>query len=561
MEGGGWTLVIRKRKPSYHQIHRRGSGLITVFVDNLPKSMVPKSLFTLFSSYGVEKDVFVSNKRRKAIGSRFGFVRYDCQIAAKVAVQKANGIWCDDMSLKVRIAEFGNDALYPKKEEVKKCKSEQMEKLRYGKLTNGGTGQRSYADAVQGTRKEKGKVIEQERCVWLACYGIPVNLWNTGTFKEIGTIYEEVIQHNVDTSNAKSFLCGKVRIITNNRDFINQVILLECNGKQFPVRVVEELLSPVWLRSGECSYQYNEGLFSIFGNEADMNSGAKDGKVEGRKENDSRADVACSNEVASIVKDTVEGSLHATKDRDRRVAKSTVREPDNGLGNSTVEGDGHDGVLKRVDKFSKNVAEQPQSSDGSKHMDGFIHTDGLLKSLSGPETVRPNINLEVVLHRTQVEDCPARPVGLSLSNLSDCVAQSQFMVGGAQVFLKEREDKIDMGREENISHSKGVYAQRRRGAVKRRGKTFQKGRILPKSFNRGAIFRAAAVAISNSQSFNSESSRRRGRIFKEAKATIQLEKSLGIDFGGKEDDLVDQIVQLEDRDLERIAAGARTADV
>ncbi|KAL7247212.1 hypothetical protein ACSBR2_002181 [Camellia fascicularis] len=108
----------------YHQIHRRGSGLITVFVDNLSESMVPKSLFTLFSSYGVVKDVFIPNKRRKSIGSRFGFVRYDCQTAAKVAVQKAYRIWCDDRSLKVRIVEFGNDALYPKKEGVRKGKIE-----------------------------------------------------------------------------------------------------------------------------------------------------------------------------------------------------------------------------------------------------------------------------------------------------------------------------------------------------------------------------------------------------------------------------------------------------
>ncbi|KAL7161381.1 hypothetical protein ACSBR2_041940 [Camellia fascicularis] len=82
--------------------------------------MVPRSLFTLFSSYGVVKDVFIPNKRRKATGSRFGFVRYDCSIAARVAVQKADGIWCDDKSLKVRLVEFGSNAQYPKKEEARK---------------------------------------------------------------------------------------------------------------------------------------------------------------------------------------------------------------------------------------------------------------------------------------------------------------------------------------------------------------------------------------------------------------------------------------------------------
>ncbi|KAL7176402.1 hypothetical protein ACSBR2_029857 [Camellia fascicularis] len=170
MEGGGWTPVTRKRKPSYHQIHHKGPGLITVFVDNLPESMVPKSLFTLFSSYGVVKDVFIPNKRRKATGSLFGFVRYDCQIVAKVAVQKADGIWCDDRSLKVRRAEFGNDAQYLKKEEVRKGKIEQMEQRMYGKLTNEGTGQRSYVDVVQGIRKENPLITiraQEIRTGWL----------------------------------------------------------------------------------------------------------------------------------------------------------------------------------------------------------------------------------------------------------------------------------------------------------------------------------------------------------------------------------------------------------
>ncbi|XP_028101283.1 serine/arginine-rich splicing factor 2-like [Camellia sinensis] len=118
--------------------------------------MVPRSLFTLFSSYGVVKDVFIPNKRRKATGSRFGFVRYDCPIAARVAVQKADGIWCDNKSLKVRIAEFGSDAQYPKKKEVRKGKIIQMEQRMHSKLTSGGNGQRSFADLVQEEYIKRG---------------------------------------------------------------------------------------------------------------------------------------------------------------------------------------------------------------------------------------------------------------------------------------------------------------------------------------------------------------------------------------------------------------------
>ncbi|KAL7220154.1 hypothetical protein ACSBR2_013088 [Camellia fascicularis] len=41
--------------------------------------------------------------------SRFDFVRYNCSIAADMAVQKANGLWCGGYALRVKKAEFGKD--------------------------------------------------------------------------------------------------------------------------------------------------------------------------------------------------------------------------------------------------------------------------------------------------------------------------------------------------------------------------------------------------------------------------------------------------------------------
>ncbi|KAL7229196.1 hypothetical protein ACSBR2_007820 [Camellia fascicularis] len=51
-------------------------------------------------------DAFIPSKRRKATGSRFGFVRYDCKVAAEMAVLKADGLWCDNKALKVKKVEF-----------------------------------------------------------------------------------------------------------------------------------------------------------------------------------------------------------------------------------------------------------------------------------------------------------------------------------------------------------------------------------------------------------------------------------------------------------------------
>ncbi|KAL7216521.1 hypothetical protein ACSBR1_028463 [Camellia fascicularis] len=63
------------------------------------------------------------HKRRKSTNTRFGFVRFDCQVTANVAVQKANGLWVDDRALEVKSADYGKD------EDNSWVKSAQREKV------------------------------------------------------------------------------------------------------------------------------------------------------------------------------------------------------------------------------------------------------------------------------------------------------------------------------------------------------------------------------------------------------------------------------------------------
>ncbi|KAL7224373.1 hypothetical protein ACSBR1_025768 [Camellia fascicularis] len=106
---GGWIPVVKQRARqmrSNSRFENQISSLFTLFVDNLPESMVPRKLHDLFNKFGVVKDVFIPQKRRKVTNTRFGFVRYDCSIAADVAEQKANGLWVDDKSLSAKVAEY-----------------------------------------------------------------------------------------------------------------------------------------------------------------------------------------------------------------------------------------------------------------------------------------------------------------------------------------------------------------------------------------------------------------------------------------------------------------------
>ncbi|KAL7171318.1 hypothetical protein ACSBR2_036050 [Camellia fascicularis] len=109
-EKGGWKPILSGRGKQFSRSNEDGRpGLFTVFVDNLPWSMSPKGFHALFTKFGVVRDVFIPNKARKATKSRFGFVRYDSQVAAAMAVQTANGVWCDDKELKVKVTAFGKD--------------------------------------------------------------------------------------------------------------------------------------------------------------------------------------------------------------------------------------------------------------------------------------------------------------------------------------------------------------------------------------------------------------------------------------------------------------------
>ncbi|KAL7218407.1 hypothetical protein ACSBR2_011636 [Camellia fascicularis] len=84
----------------------QNDGLFTIFVDNIPESMGPKSLYIMLNKFGAVKDVFIPTKTRIVTGTRFDFIRFDCLVAKNLVVQKANGLWVEDKELKVKNAVF-----------------------------------------------------------------------------------------------------------------------------------------------------------------------------------------------------------------------------------------------------------------------------------------------------------------------------------------------------------------------------------------------------------------------------------------------------------------------
>ncbi|GAB2301652.1 hypothetical protein Dimus_035684 [Dionaea muscipula] len=81
-----------------------------IFVEDVPESMNQVELRKLFSRFGVVIDAFIPRKLNKG-KRRFGFVRYDCPVAAEVAIQRTNGIWIRNKESKVKFADFGRKEL------------------------------------------------------------------------------------------------------------------------------------------------------------------------------------------------------------------------------------------------------------------------------------------------------------------------------------------------------------------------------------------------------------------------------------------------------------------
>ncbi|XP_028115972.1 uncharacterized protein LOC114313753 [Camellia sinensis] len=115
--------------------------------------MEPKGLSNLFMKFGVVKDVFIPHKRRQVTQSRFGFVRFSCEVVAKVALQNANGLWVDGKVLLVKNTDFGRerkvDGLMQSQPRNQIVQRSHQAKDR--KAENQFMGQRTFVDTVKGS--------------------------------------------------------------------------------------------------------------------------------------------------------------------------------------------------------------------------------------------------------------------------------------------------------------------------------------------------------------------------------------------------------------------------
>ncbi|KAH7846637.1 hypothetical protein Vadar_016320 [Vaccinium darrowii] len=93
------------------------------------------------------------------------------------------------------------------------------------------------------------QTIKASRCVWISCYGVPLKAWCSSTFIEIGKLWGAVISLDEMTENLFAFDKGRMLLLTDFLDCINEVVDVVINGATYPVKVVEDPMAETSLEN------------------------------------------------------------------------------------------------------------------------------------------------------------------------------------------------------------------------------------------------------------------------------------------------------------------------
>ncbi|THG03719.1 hypothetical protein TEA_009088 [Camellia sinensis var. sinensis] len=353
--------------------------------------------------------------------------------------------------------------------------------------------------------------LQQERCVWVTCYGVPPNLWNPATFRKIGQLWGEVVLLTEDVCSPKSFRCGRCKIVTNAMNPINTSLNLECKGRIYPIRVLEEP-SSVEGRSSSAELHSNGTTREVFSNIHGGLPLPADRRLD-RDDANKAVDVALSSNVEAD-KAAVGGSLSHV---------SAVEETKDGAGFSNETGVG---VVE---------SSLPVPVGSTVHVP--YPSQGFLKSLSQPFNAGPGIQLEIALGGNAFGPQPFGPSssGLKVPSIGPIYAttwEASQTKSGANLSpinsssntQRLKKGKRKWSKREGLKHC--LLAGKFSGFARRivqSGATSNKGPA--KSFKSGTAVAALPVSPHNPYSQHSPD---RGPI-QEAQSTLQMGQRLGLD--------------------------------
>lgn len=239
--------------------------------------------------------------------------------------------------------------------------------------------------------------IEQERGVWLSCYGVPLNLWNNDSFMKLGRLWGVVLQIDDETSNQTSFRCGRIRIVTNFMGLINTVVLVKCRDRSYPVRICEEKIVITRVVNEVCMCTMHECLSS------NMHENQGEEVGDSLKEDDDdvdaaiHIDVASGDSVATIQRTELVNGGSNKVDGMKNVSDPSlvVETMSRDMGNTNRNG------VSAVNVVAGSPSNNQKRDGRNLGEEVGVFTSGYMKSLSGLMTAGPGINIQVVLEEAQ----------------------------------------------------------------------------------------------------------------------------------------------------------------
>ncbi|KAL7213451.1 hypothetical protein ACSBR2_016054 [Camellia fascicularis] len=316
---------------------------------------------------------------------------------------------------------------------------------------------------------------------------------------------------------------------------ISKTILLECKGKVHPILVCEDHIV-------DLSIMKHNGMQYCSSNVICSSKEAETFLEKGCRENEDDDEVAagCDKLAAELVcTNEVVSRKEPTACRIRKKASTVVEET-----KLDTESCSKEGAYVEVMMLEEPV-HSPKSNDGNQRCVEQVFTQGFTKSLSGSrEGLQPGINLEVDLAQSicnnlvsgsssrPIEPCNIKPgcnglLALSL-NHSDHIRQLAAISKPLRNVKKKGKQKAHLEGFTTFSRLHGYKA-------------------VNKHTSKSIIYRPAAAAIAQSDLTEVESSLN-NYLLQEATATIQLGKTLGINFNGQEDVALNKIMDLERKD-------------
>ncbi|XP_058201387.1 uncharacterized protein LOC131316125 [Rhododendron vialii] len=387
--------------------------------------------------------------------------------------------------------------------------------------------------------------IPPSRCVWISCYGVPLNAWCSSTFIEIGKLWGDVIKLDELTEKFIAFDKGRMFIITDYLDCINEVVHIKINGVIFPVKVIEDPMAETsWEKRVFTSIKIKKGKDK---EEKEIVVETDPGDDESLDFDVDKAELE--NEM-EIVEEMAETNMEAEK-------AIGTEESALQLINVNMQG--------CIDKAANSSSRVETSAWGSGRV-----MDSMREMAANNTTL--NINLDPLTF-VRLNKCIQIPRA-SLSNLAD--NQDSWVKDSvkenpvfAEVLRGENDDDenipeqhIEACRTENDPFSAPIKAAINGVKGKKKRKTIDDilGFTRGNSFNnksrnnkpKCAVYRSAVAALALSASISSDGVINRNRIIlDEAQAIWTCNKIMGLGYDGEEDEVISKFANLVAEDLDR----------